>query len=149
LDDYIKRMKPNQEHIYYIGGENKEVLLKNPSIQRLLKGGYEVILLDDPIDEFCLQNVYDYEKKMLINVGKGTFIMPTDDETQKKKIKKLKKIYEPLTDWWKKLLPDKLEVVTISERLVDDPCLVVGSVYGYSATMERISKAQAYGPSNP
>lgn len=149
FDDYIKRMKPNQEHIYYIGGENKEVLMKNPSIQRLLKGGYEVILLDDPIDEFCLQNVYDYEKKMLINVGKGTFIMPTDDETQKKKIKKLKKIYEPLTDWWKNLLKDKLEVVTISERLVDDPCLVVGSVYGYSATMERISKAQAYGPSNP
>lgn len=142
-------MKPNQEHIYYIGGENKETLLKTPAIQSLLKRGYEVLLLDDPIDEFCLQNVYDYEKKMLVNVGKGTFVLPTDDETEKKKVKKLKKLYEPLTDWWKNLLKDKLEVVTISERLVDDPCLIVGSVYGYSATMERISKAQAYGPSNP
>jgi len=149
FDDYIKRMKPDQEHIYYIGGDNKEVMLKNPNIQSLLKGGYEVILLDDPIDEFCLQNVYDYEKKMLINVGKGTFIPPGATEVQKKIIKKLKKIYEPLTDWWKNLLKDKLEVVTVSERLVDDPCLVVGSVYGYSATMEKISKAQAYGPSNP
>jgi len=149
LDDYIKRMKPNQEHIYYVGGENKEVLMKNPNIQSLLKGGYEVVLLDDPIDEFCLQNVYDYEKKMLVNVGKGSFPDPNGDEIHKKKIKKLKKIYEPLTDWWKNLLKEKLEVVTISERLVDDPCLVVGSVYGHSATMERISKAQAYGPSNP
>lgn len=149
LDDYIARMKPNQEYIYYIGGENKEILLKTPAIQSLLKKGYEVLLLDDPIDEFCLQNVYDYEKKMLVNVGKGTFVMPTDDETQKKKIKKLKKMYEPLTDWWKNLLKEKLDVVTISERLVDDPCIVVGSVYGQSATMERISKAQAYGPSNP
>jgi heat shock protein beta len=149
LDDYISRMKPNQEYIYYIGGESKDVLLKTPALQALLKKGYEVLLLDDPIDEFCLQNVYDYEKKMLVNVGKGTFVMPTDDETEKKKIKKLKKMYEPLTDWWKNLLKEKLDVVTISERLVDDPCIVVGSVYGQSATMERISKAQAYGPSNP
>jgi len=149
FDDYISRMKPNQEYIYYIGGESRETLLKTPAIQSLLKKGYEVLLLDDPIDEFCLQNVYDYEKKMLVNVGKGSFVMPTDDETEKKKIKKLKKMYEPLTDWWKNLLKDKLDVVTISERLVDDPCIVVGSVYGQSATMERISKAQAYGPSNP
>jgi len=149
FDDYIKRMKPGQEHIYYIGGESKEALMKSPAIQKLLKKGYEVVLLDDPIDEFCLQNVYDYEKKVTINVGKGTFVMPGDDKLDPKRLKALKKHYEPLTNWWKELLKDKLDSITISERITDDPCIVVGSVYGYSAQMERVSKAQAYGPNNP
>jgi heat shock protein beta len=149
FDDYIKRMKPGQEHIYYIGGESKEALLKAPAIQKLLKKGYEVVLLDDPVDEFCMQNIYDFEKKTTINVGKGTFQMPGDDKLDAKKLKALKKHYEPLTNWWKELLKDKLDQITISERIADDPCIVVGSLYGFSAQMERVSKAQAYGPQNP
>ena len=92
LDDYIERMKENQEAIYYIGGESKEALLKYPTIQGLLKRGYEVLLLDDPGDEFCMQHLNEYEKKKLVNVAKGDFKMPTDDETEKKRMKKLKKI---------------------------------------------------------
>jgi len=155
FEDYISRMKPEQEHIYYIGGESKDGLMKAPAIQKLRKGGYEVLLLDDPIDEFCLQNVYDYEPKdtekkyMLVNIGKGTFVPPTTNDYERKRVKKLKSMYEPLTNWWKKLLPDKLDTVTVSERLVDDPCIIVGSVYGQSAFMEKVQKAQAYGPNNP
>jgi len=147
--DIIKRMKPGQEHLYYIGGESKDSLIKSPAIQKLLKRGYEVILLDDPVDEFCMQNIYDYEKKTTINVGKGTFVMPGEDKLDPKKLKALKKHYEPLTNWWKELLKDKLDQITISERIADDPCIVVGSLYGFSARMEAISKAQAYGPQNP
>jgi len=138
-------MKDNQDSIYYIGGESKDGLLKYPTIQALLRKGYEVLLLDDPVDEFCMQHLGEYEKKKLVNVAKGDFKMPVDDELEKKKLKKLKKMYEPLTDWWKSELKDQLESVTVSERLVDDPCVVVATNYGSSAYMERIQKAQAYG----
>jgi heat shock protein beta len=149
LDDYIERAKDSQDAIYFIGGENKETLLKNPNIQGLIKRGYEVLLLDDPIDEFCMQHLNEYEKKKLVNVAKGDFKMPTDDESEKKRLKKLKKMYEPLTDWWRNSLKDDLDSVTVSERLVQDPCVVVASSYGYSPYMERIQKAQAYGQANP
>jgi len=149
FDDYIERMKEGQESIYFIGGENRELLMKSPTIQGLVKRGYEVLLLDDPVDEFCMQHLNEYEKKKLVNVGKGDFKMPIDDETEKKKIKKLKKIYEPLTDWWKKNLSDQLENVIVSDKLDQEPVLVVASSYGYSANMERIQKAQAYGANAP
>jgi heat shock protein beta len=149
FDEYIERMKQGQDSIYYIGGESRDSLLKYPTIQALLKKGYEVLLLDDPVDEFCMQHLNEYEKKKLVNVAKGDFKLPSDDETEKKILKKLKKMYEPLTDWWKNLLREQLDTVTISERLVDDPCVVVATGYGYSAYMEKIQKAQTYGQSNP
>ena len=70
--------------------------------------------------------------------------MPGEDEIEKKKQKKLKKMYEPLTDWWKKTLSETLDSVTVSDRLTEDPCIVVATGYGSSANMERIQKAQAY-----
>jgi HSP90 family molecular chaperone len=101
-------------------------------------------LLDDPIDEFTFQHLTEFEKKKLVNVGKGDFKFPDDDDIERKRFKKLKKMFQPLTDWWKNLLSVDLENVQISQRLVDDPCVVVSTEQGYSANMERISKAQAY-----
>jgi heat shock protein beta len=106
-----------------------------------LKKGYEVLLLDDPIDEFTFQHLSEYEKKKLMNVAKGEFKFPDDDDSSRKKLKKLKKLYQPLTDWWRKSVDDLLENVAISQRLVDDPCVIVSSEHGQSANMERISKA--------
>jgi len=54
LDSYIERMKDNQDAIYFMSGESRENLKKAPALQKLIKGGYEVLLLDDPIDEFCM-----------------------------------------------------------------------------------------------
>jgi len=96
-----------------------------------------------------MQHLNEYEKKKLVNVAKGDFKMPTDSDAEKKRLKKLKKIYEPLTDWWKNTLKEQLDTVTVSDRLVDDPCVVVATSYGYSARMESIQKAQAYGQGNP
>lgn len=115
--------------------------MKHPTLQKLLKKGYEVLLLDDPIDEFTFQHLTEYEKKKFVNVGKGDFKFPDEDDVERKKFKKLKKMFKPLTEWWKKLLPQDLENVAISQRLIDDPCVLVSSEYGYSANMERISKA--------
>ena len=118
--------------------------MKSPILQALLKKGYEVLLLDDPIDEFAFQHLSEYERKKLVNVAKGEFRFPDDDDSGRKKIKKIKKLYQPLTDWWRKQESNSLESVVVSQRLVDDPCVIVSSEHGYSANMERISKAQAY-----
>jgi len=144
LDDYIKNKKDNQENIYFISGDDKEVMLKSPLIQRLIAKEIEVLLLDDPIDEFTVQNLSEYEKFKLVNVSKGGLKLFDDDELEKKKFKKLREAYKPLTDWWKNLLGDKVEKIELSKRLTDTPCIVVSSEYGHTATMEKITKAQAF-----
>ncbi|CAD8112245.1 unnamed protein product [Paramecium sonneborni] len=144
FDDYIERAKPGQDSIYYLAGENKEQLLASPIIQGLIKKGYEVLLLDDPVDEFTFQHLNEYKQKKLVNVGKGDFKQPEDNDEQRKKLKALKKVFQPLTDWWRKLLSENVDSVVISQRLIEDPIIVVSSESGYSANMERISKAQAY-----
>lgn len=68
-------------------------MLESPIIQNLLKKGYEVLLLDDPIDEYCFQHLSEYEKKKLVNVAKGEFRFPDDDDSMRKRIKKLKKMF--------------------------------------------------------
>jgi heat shock protein 90kDa beta len=152
FDSYIERAKTGQDSIYFIAGEDKAQLMSSPIIEGLLKKGYEVLLLDDPVDEFTFQHLNEYEKKKLVNVGKGDFKAPEDDDLTRRKNKKLKKIFQPLTDWWRKLLAENVDSVQLSQRLVQDPIVIVSSESGYSANMERISKAQAYtnqGSSNP
>jgi HSP90 family molecular chaperone len=99
-----------------------------------MRKNYEVLLLDDPIDEYCMQHLSEYEKKKIVNVGKGDFKFPEDDE-DKNKLKKLKKMYQ---------YKDKVDNVNVSLKLVDDPMAVVSSENGFSASMERINKAQAF-----
>ena len=144
LDDYISEMKEKQEEIYYIAGESKENLLNSPLIQKFKDKEINVLLLDDPIDEFCVQNLGEYEKKKLKNVAKGDVKFGDEDDLQKKREKKIRDAYKVLIDWWKKLLGSKVETIKISKRLSDSPCIVVTSEYGYTANMERIQKAQAF-----
>jgi len=145
FDEYVKRMKPKQEQIYFLAGEDKTAVSKSPLIQKILEKGGEVLILDDPIDEFCLQNLGEYEKKKLKNVAKGEFkLWEEDEELQKKKEKKIEKDFKPLIEWWKKLLGPKVENIIVSQRLTDSPCIMVGTEHGYSASMERIQKAQAF-----
>jgi len=138
-------MKPKQESIYFIAGEDKEVLFKSPLIQRLKERDIEVLLLDDPIDEFCVQNLAEYEKKKLKNVAKGDLkLWDEDEDLVKKKEKKMKEEFKILVDWWKKVLGKQVEKIELSKRLVETPCIVVSSEHGYSASMERIQKNQAF-----
>merc|ERR1712048_450395 len=100
-------------------------------------------MLDDPIDEYTMQHMNEYEKKKLVNIGKGDFKFPESDE-DKIKLKKLKKMYQPLTEWLKTQYSEHVDTVNISLKLVDDPMAVVSSENGYSASMERIAKSQAF-----
>ena len=145
LDDYIAEMKEKQDAIYFLAGDNKEELINSPLIQKFKTKDVNVLLLDDPIDEFCVQNLGEYEKKKLKNVAKGDVKFgDEEDDEGKKKDKKIRESFKVLVDWWKKLLGAKLEHLKISRRLTDTPCIIVTSEYGYTANMARIQKAQAF-----
>jgi heat shock protein 90kDa beta len=144
LDEYISRMKPDQDTILYLPGDSKEGILKSPILKKYVKRGYEVLLLADPIDEFCFQHLSEYEKRKVKSIAKDDVsLIDNNDEIAKKKLQKLKEMYKPLTDWWKRFLGKDVEKVTVSNKLDDDPLFILTSQYGYSATMEKVNRAQA------
>merc|ERR1712071_576877 len=101
----------------------------------------EVLYMVDPIDEYAVQQLKEFDGKKLKSTTKEG--LDIDDEDEKKKIEELKAEYEPLTKLMKEVLGDKTEKVLVSSRLADSPCVLTTSEYGWSANMERIMKAQA------
>jgi molecular chaperone HtpG len=142
LKDYVSRMKENQKHIYYITGESRDVVSNSAFVERVLKRGYEVIYMTEPIDEYVVQQMKEYDGKQLVSVTKEGLELP-EDEDEKKKLEEAKTKYEPLCKIMKDILDKKVEKVVVSNRLVDSPCCIVTSQYGWTANMERIMKAQA------
>jgi molecular chaperone HtpG len=142
LKDYVSRMKDNQNDIYYITGESKDAVKNSAFVERLTKRGFEVLYMTEPIDEYCTQQLKEYDGKNLVCVTKEGLELPEDEE-EKKKFEEQKAKFEPLCKTMKEILDAKVEKVTVSNRLVKSPCCVVTSQYGWSANMERIMKAQA------
>ncbi|KAL3696526.1 hypothetical protein R1sor_010602 [Riccia sorocarpa] len=141
LEKYLSRMKEGQKYIYYITGQSKEQLEKSPFLEKLLKKGYEVIYFTDPIDEYLMQNLTEFEDKKFQNASKDDLKIGGKEE--KAKLKEIKEEFKDLTKWWKNLLgADNIEAVKVSNRLADTPGVVVTSKYGWSANMERIMQAQ-------
>ncbi|KAJ4702138.1 heat shock protein 90, partial [Melia azedarach] len=138
LDQYISRMKSGQKDIFYITGTSKEQLEKSPFLERLKKKNYEVIFFTDPVDEYLMQYLMDYEDKKFQNVSKEGLKLGKDS-----KDKELKESFKELTKWWKgTLASENVDDVKISNRLDNTPCVVVTSKYGWSANMERIMQSQ-------
>lgn len=101
LEEYIERMADNQKDIYFLGGETLSDIYSSPSIKKVLKAGYEVLMLDETIDEFVFQHLDTFDEKKLVNIGKGSFTLPNDNpEEEKKKLKRLSRHYKALTDYW-------------------------------------------------
>merc|ERR1712149_144227 len=142
LKDYVSRMKENQKSIYFITGENREAVENSAFVERVKKRGYEVFYMVDPIDEYAVQQLKEYDGKTLVSVTKEGLELP-DDEEEKKKLEEDKAKYESLCQRMKEILDKKVEKVQISNRLVSSPCCIVTSQYGWTANMERIMKAQA------
>uniref|UniRef100_A0A0D6QZH7 Endoplasmin homolog n=1 Tax=Araucaria cunninghamii TaxID=56994 RepID=A0A0D6QZH7_ARACU len=143
LDQYISRMKPGQKDIYYITGTDKEQLEKSPFLERLRKKNYEVIFFTDPVDEYLMQYLMDYEDKKFQNVSKEGLKIGKD------KGKEIKEAFKELTKWWKNVLSsENVDSVKISDRLADTPGVVVTSKYGWSANMERIMQSQTLSDAN-
>lgn len=142
LKDYVSRMKENQTHIYYITGESKEQVANSSFVERVKKRGFEVIYMTEPIDEYVVQQMKDYDGKTLVSVTKEGLELPESEEEKKKKEEDKVK-FENLCKVMKDILDKKVEKVVVSNRLVESPCCIVTSQYGWTANMERIMKAQA------
>ncbi|KAM8921220.1 LOW QUALITY PROTEIN: heat shock protein HSP 90-alpha-like [Pelodytes ibericus] len=141
LSEYVSRMKENQKHIYYITGETKEQAAHSAFVERLQKQGLEVLYMTEPIDEYCVQQLKEFDGKTLVSVTKEGFELPEEEEKKKKEEKQAK--FENLCKIMKDILDKKIEKVVLSSRLVESPCCIVTSTYGWTANMERIMKAQA------
>merc|ERR1712046_45145 len=132
LDDYVSRVTDEQAGIYYVTGESKKSVENSPFLEKLKKKGYEVLYMVDPIDEYAVQQLKEYEGKKLISATKeGLKMEETEAAT------------EGLCKLMKEVLDDKVDKVIVSGRLADSPCVLVTGEYGWSANMERIMKAQA------
>jgi len=141
LKEYVERMKENQEVIYYITGENKESVENSPFLEGLKKRNYEVIFMTDPIDEHAVQQMKEYDGKKLVNITKENLDLGLTDE-EKAKFEEDKSAFEGLCKKMKEILGDQIEEVNVSWQMVDSPCQLVTTEYGWSANMQRIMKAQ-------
>merc|ERR1711971_1536212 len=142
LGDYVSRMKENQKDIYHITGENREVVAASAFVERLKKRGFECVYMTEPIDEYVVQQLKEFDGKNLVSVTKEGWELPEDEE-EKKKREEDKAKFENLCKVMKDILDKKVEKVVVSNRLVNSPCCIVTSQYGWTANMERIMKAQA------
>merc|ERR1711868_64674 len=136
------RMKDNQKDIYFITGESVEIVKNSAFVERVTKRGFEVLYMCEPIDEYCVQQLREFDGKTLVSVTKEGLELPEDEE-EKKKFEETKTQFAPLCDVMKNILDKKVEKVVVSNRMVSSPCCIVTSQYGWSANMERIMKAQA------
>merc|ERR1719238_329582 len=139
--EYVDRMKEGQNDMFYITGESIAQVSSSPFIETLRKKGFEVLYMVDPVDEYAVQQLKEFDGKKLKSTTKEG--LDLDDEDEKKKMEELKAEFEPLTKLMKEVLGDKVEKVIVSNRMADSPCVLTTSEYGWSANMERIMKAQA------
>merc|ERR1711967_94964 len=142
LKDYVSRMKEDQKEIYCITGESQKAVESAPFLETLKKRGYEVLYMTDPVDEYAIQQLKEYDGKKILNITKEGLKIEKSDE-EKAEWEEKKAACESLCKLVKEVLGDKAEKVVVTDRLTTSPCCLVTGEYGWSANMERIMKAQA------
>ena len=141
LTEYVNRMKENQKDIYVIIGESKQSIENSPLLEQLKKRDFEIIYMDEPIDEYMLNVIKEFEGQKLVDVSRtGLNLL---DEDEKKSEEELKEKFKDLCKSVKEVLGDSIDRVEITSRLDETPCALVSNEYGHTANMSRIMKAQA------
>lgn len=143
FDEYISRMKPNQKHIYFLGGDNRETLQHSPLIEKLVSSGYEVILGDDPLDETVFSNFKQYKEFRIVNVARNDFKDPTKTDDTRRELKSLTKKFQPLIDYMGQELREVVKDVKVSLRLVNNPVVIIADMMNDTPNKERIELGSA------
>jgi molecular chaperone HtpG len=149
LADYVSRMKPDQEEIYYITAESREVAASSPHLEAFRDQGYEVLFLVDPVDELLVQTVHEFDGKRLKSIGKGTVELGSEEERKqrKEKLEERETAMRPLLDKLQGLLDATVKHVRLSARLTASPACRVGAEHDYSPQLERLlQKGKGGGP---
>ncbi len=139
LSDYVSRMKPDQKNIYYITGENISLLENSPLLEKLKDRGYEILLMTDPVDEWVVESLSEYDGKKFKSAEKGELDIGAEDETDSE-------AYKPLFAFIKSQLEGKIKEVRPSTRLKDSLSCLSGDQYDLSAYMEKILAASGQKP---
>jgi len=144
LSEYVERMKPKQEHIYFIAGASRAEVETSPFVERLLSKGYEVLYLVEAVDEYCISALPEFDGKKFQNVAKEGFKL-SESEKSKSKFEELKSTFEPLVKWLNEdALKDKILKAQVSERLSNSPCALVAGMFGWTGNMERLAMSNAH-----
>jgi molecular chaperone HtpG len=138
LKDYVARMKPEQTAIYYITGDNLTALMNSPHLEALKEKEYEVLLMTDPVDEWVIQSLTEFEEKPLKSAEKGDLELEGASEEDKKKAEEA---YQSLFGYIKTALQDKVKDVKPSSHLTESVACLSGDPYDLSAYMQKLLKA--------
>lgn len=150
LKGYVERMKDGQDEIYYLTGENRNVVENSPHLEAFKEKGYEVLYLTEPVDELLTQSLWDFEGKKLKSAGKGTLKLGGNEEEKEKVQAELNRKEEDAADLLtalQKAVDEHVKQVRLSTRLVSSPACLVGAEMDYSPQMERLlQKGKGGGP---
>jgi len=148
LAEYVERMKDKQENIFYMAGGSMEEVKTSPFVERVQKKGYEVLYLTEAVDEYAISALPEFEGKKFQNVAKEGFTIDGDTDAVKARREEIKEKFETLTKWLgDDALKDHILKAEISERLVDSPCALITSKFGWTANMQKIIQSQTHSKS--
>ncbi len=143
LKEYVERMPEGQSEIYFITGTSRVAVENSPHLEALRKKDLEVLFLTDPVDEWVVQSLPEYDGKKLKAIDRGDIEIESEEEKKAKEGERedAKKQYQELLDFIKEKLDDRVKEVRLSHRLTDSACCLVADEFGLNANMERIMKA--------
>lgn len=145
LKQYVSRMRTDQKDIYYITGESQEIVEKSPHLEIFRSKSIEVLYLTDPIDEWIVHDIYDYEGKHLKSVTQGNLDLGELGKDEEESKKKSETLFKKLAERIKNVLTDSVKEVRITTRLKDSPACLVADDNAMSAHMEKLMKAMGQG----
>ena len=143
LKEYLARMPEGQKEIYFITGTSREMVANSPHLEGFRSKGYEVLYLTDPVDEWVVQALTEYDGKKLKAVDRGDIELDSEDEKKEKEEKKkeTQEQYKGVLEFIQGKLAENVKEVRLSSRLTESACCLVADEYGMNANMERIMKA--------
>ncbi|OCB87541.1 heat shock protein Hsp90 [Sanghuangporus baumii] len=143
LDEYLENRKQGQKQIFYLADVGKPIdsLKKSVFVEKLHARGYEVLLLNEPLDEILFQNLKRWKKMSFQDVAKAGLKFDLDQQEEKEQQKELSEKYKPLITWLKERAQGVVRDVVISNRLVTSPCAIVADEHGYTANVEKLLNA--------